>query len=211
MPQLETSVVYTYPTVLSLINAMQKIYKGGSISASLVPHTDADSILSTIAEYSATIDLMPEDKSAPAAKNSGNVYLLTGSTGFLGSYILESLLGSGASHVFCLNRSTDSGMVQRKRSLTRGLTTDLRDDQVTFLTADLSDPSFGVDAGMFSKMIRSVTHIVHNAWPVDFNIPLSAFNPQLQGIVNLLSFANAAPQSPSLLYISSISAVSHLE
>lgn len=48
---------------------------------------------------------------------------------------------------------------------------------------------------------------MHNAWTVDFNIPLKSFEPQLAEVVNLSSFGAKAQNRPSLVLISSGSAV----
>ena len=93
----------------------------------------------------------------------------------------------------------------------RGLTTDFSNENVTFLTADLSDQLLDLEPETYQSLSRSITHIVHNAWPVDFNIPLSAFNPLFEGIVNLVRFAATASSCPSFFFVSSVSSVSHLE
>ncbi|KAI1500357.1 acetyl-CoA synthetase-like protein [Biscogniauxia marginata] len=54
--------------------------------------------------------------------------------------------------------------------------------------------------------------IIHAAWPVNFNLALSAFRPQLAGLINLLTLAAAAsPSSISstaqFVFISSVAAV----
>lgn len=52
----------------------------------------------------------------------------------------------------------------------------------------------------------NVTHIVHNAWPVDFKRPLQSFEKSLQGVRNLVDFALSSPYTdpPRLLFVSSI-------
>ncbi|KAI9662329.1 MAG: putative secondary metabolism biosynthetic enzyme [Bathelium mastoideum] len=50
-----------------------------------------------------------------------------------------------------------------------------------------------------------VTHILHNAWPVDFNRAFTSFEPQIRGVKHLLDFATDCRHDALLFFISSIS------
>jgi thioester reductase-like protein len=80
-------------------------------------------------------------------------------------------------------------------------------DRVTLLKSDLTQPSYGLDNQTFQTLLVETTQIIHSAWPVDFNQPLSFFQPSLRALVNLVAFARQAEQNPALLFLSSISAV----
>jgi thioester reductase-like protein len=54
------------------------------------------------------------------------------------------------------------------------------------------------------------TKVIINGWNVNFNVPLSSFRQQLEGIVNFSKFAHQSRDSPSVLFISSISSVKGL-
>lgn len=53
-------------------------------------------------------------------------------------------------------------------------------------------------------MLRNATHIIHNAWNVDFNLPFSSFIPSLKASHNLVCFAAEGHQR--LMFISSVGA-----
>lgn len=138
------------------------------------------------------------------------VVILTGSTGAVGSYILDQLLKTSAvSHVYCLNRSKDSQSVQERRNIERGLAHSFPPDRVTFLTADLGHSNLGLDTVMYDTILSSATRIIHNAWPVNFNQSVQSFLPSLDQLWNLISLAASARFSPSLFFLSSISAVTN--
>ncbi|KAG1732319.1 hypothetical protein EDB19DRAFT_2041542 [Suillus lakei] len=61
-------------------------------------------------------------------------------------------------------------------------------------------------------MARNVTYIVHVAWPVEFAIPLAAFDPALHGLRNLVDFAISSPWqvAPQLLFTSSFGVLNGL-
>ncbi|KAN0095473.1 putative NRPS-like enzyme [Hyaloscypha variabilis] len=199
---LAPSVVYGNPSVDLLANAL---------SIGLTERKDSvtnstDVRRTTVSEiremYERGIDLLA--KSQP--QRSPRVVLLTGSTGALGSYVLQSLLlDKSVAHVYCLNRSQDSKLVQIARNTERQLQVDLSPTRTTFLASDLATPDFGIGKPVYENMLSTATHIIHNAWPVDFNRTLQSFQPNLDGVSALISFAAHAKPSPALLFLSSIS------
>lgn len=52
----------------------------------------------------------------------------------------------------------------------------------------------------------NVTHVIHNAWSVDFKRPLQSFEKHLHGVRNLVDFVLSSPytEPPRLLFVSSI-------
>lgn len=153
---------------------------------------------------------METAKSSPTSE----VIILTGSTGTLGSHILQNLLSNpDVKHIYCLNRSEESKDLQKKRNSIANIPTDFPPARVTFLTVDLSRSNFFLFNYTFAEMSTSVTMIIHAAWPVNFNLSLDSFRPQLMGLVNLISFAAQSStqhrprRPPPLFFISSISSV----
>ncbi|APA06277.1 hypothetical protein SS1G_01217 [Sclerotinia sclerotiorum 1980 UF-70] len=141
-----------------------------------------------------------------------HVVVLTGSTGSLGSYILQTLMqNASVSHVYCLDRISDSHSRHLKKNQNENKVTDLPASRVTFLMTDLSKSGLGLDDETYKRIQGSVTDVIHSAWPVNFNLSLDTFKPQLEGIVNLLSFVSAVPHRISLLFISSISSILGLD
>ncbi|KAI1178786.1 hypothetical protein F4777DRAFT_575732 [Nemania sp. FL0916] len=143
--------------------------------------------------------------------DSGNVdVLLTGSTGTLGTSILHALLKHPrVSQIVCLNRAADGGEATqhdrfRAAKLDTGLLTRCR-----FLQADLSDPKLGLDEETYATLSTSIGLVIHNAWPVNFNLNLLSFRPLLAGLVNLFKFiANSASiTTRRFVFVSSVSAV----
>ena len=200
------STVYTNPSVSALTDALLRISGQQQTSRDFEEQERSRERISVLNEYQNVINHMPASSKAP--KNThGDVIVLTGSTGALGSYVLQSLLTRSTTHVYCLNRASYSLSLQIERNRARGLTTQPDANRVTFLTADLSQSDLGLSAETYQKLLATSTHIIHNAWPVNFNLPLSAFRPQLDGLVNLVNFAATSAISPHLFFVSSISSV----
>jgi thioester reductase-like protein len=79
---------------------------------------------------------------------------------------------------------------------------------VTFLKSDLSDPkTLGLPEEIYGIIREQVTLIIHNAWKVDFNIPLQSFKDQFAGVVGLSSLCAQSSRQAAFVFISSISAV----
>lgn len=200
-PDIALSTVYRNPTIPQLTLALTEKRD--------VPK-DRDIMAPLLATYQELIRQIPKPKSLVPKEGGETDVILTGSTGTLGTYILHSLLDRpGIGHIFCLNRSQNGGRgVQSFRFMAAGLTMDGLKDRVTFIQADLAHPSLGLDEAAYRKLSARATLVVHNAWPVNFNLELSSFRPQLAGLVNLFSLAAAAaPRMMRFLFISSVGAV----
>ncbi|KAI7678083.1 hypothetical protein KC353_g22520, partial [Hortaea werneckii] len=130
--------------------------------------------------------------------------LLTGSTGALGSHLLNTLLERGTQMVYCLNRSKDSRNAQIESNRKRGLPLAFSEDRVKLFTADLALPQLGLQQTDFAELPGSVTRIIHNAWSVEFNKSLQSFADCLDGVVGLVGFAAASPRPVTVQFVSSI-------
>ncbi|KAI8950517.1 hypothetical protein F4801DRAFT_343559 [Xylaria longipes] len=204
-PSFALSTVYQNPTARQLATAVLLNSKDDSDD-----RKDLDQLL---AAYRGLLQRIPEvaDTLSKEEEEGPVDVLLTGSTGTLGTSILHALLRHpGVRHVFCLNRSADGGRAaQLERFAASGLGIDILDNsRVTFLRADLTDPMLGLDEETYTALRARVGLLIHNAWPVNFNLTLQAFRPLLVGLVNLFKFAaGAAPRTLRTFFISSVSAV----
>ncbi|KAK5055282.1 hypothetical protein LTR84_013032 [Exophiala bonariae] len=207
--------IYANPSLELLTNSI--MHSGLRRGVSNTAPDRAHAIVETIQKYEKEIDdiaLNHTNKNNFNLHDDGEllgpprVILLTGSTGALGSFILNDLmLQDNIKHVYCLNRAHDSQVVQKRRAKSHGLSIDTSSPRITFITAELSAPNLGIEKSLFDEISSTTTEILHNAWPVDFNKTLQSFLPSLNGVMTLISFAAGAKLKPSLLFISSISSV----
>ncbi|KAK4191013.1 putative nrps-like enzyme protein [Podospora australis] len=172
--------------------------------------TDADLIAPLIATYRTLIHDIPTPLARADTPTNGPLnVLLTGSTGSLGTFILHSLLSrpERVSRIYCLNRGKDGGrQTQLKNFQSAGFSTKPLQEKVTFLRANLAQGTFlGLDEATYQLLTERVKVIIHNAWAVNFNLPLSAFQSQFAGLVNL--FKLGAVSGSRFSFISSVSAV----
>ncbi len=139
--------------------------------------------------------------------------LLTGSTGNMGAYILHSLLSHPEiAQITCLNRSPAASRRQLENHEARGLDESAsllrsNDPRIAFLTADFTKPDLGLSPEQYSGLTKSATLILHNAWPVSFNLSFASFQPSLLGVQNLISLALSCSFHCTFMFISSVSVV----
>lgn len=207
-PNLALSTIYTNPDVESLSGAIIRLSDQTKASQTANEEKRIETRQALIEEYRGKIDQLI---SHPGTRvdHDREVVLLTGSTGALGSYCLDSLLRNPAvARVVCLNRAYDSLSLQLKRNVARGLP-DPRTlgKELSFFTADFAQERLGLSIEVFDALLADTTLLIHNAWPMNFNLSLQAFRPQLDGLVRLLDMMSRSQRSPYLLLISSISSV----
>lgn len=201
------STIYSNPSVVQLSTAITA-HEGEP------DKNDDDLLMQPIFDtYRALIQQIPKPKLPVNVYKVPITVVLTGSTGTIGTYLLRALLDHPwIGHIFCLNRSDDGGRAtQTLRMAERSMKLDDLDSRVTFLHSDLSQPHLGLDAQMYEQLRAHAGVIIHNAWPVNFNLRLSAFRPQLTGLMNLFSLAAEASSADigrmaSFAFISSVSA-----
>ncbi|KAJ5621533.1 hypothetical protein N7528_006316 [Penicillium herquei] len=138
--------------------------------------------------------LEQSDKARPRKMKLDAVVLVTGATGSLGSHLVQKLAEDpNVARVVCLNRRSSSSEVEKRQQeafSTRSikLVPSAR-AKLHILETDTSKEQLGLSPLDYSWLVENVTDIVHNAWPMSGTRPVSAFEPQLQAMRNLLDFA----------------------
>ncbi|KAF2011090.1 putative NRPS-like enzyme [Aaosphaeria arxii CBS 175.79] len=142
-----------------------------------------------------------------APSRSQRVVAIIGSTGYLGPYILSSLLQTDfVSRVICLNRSHDAK--QRTLSAVPILQNQGSTCQISFITADIGKENFGLDDKDYNLLTSTVDEIIFNSWNPNFSIPLASFEqPFLQGLRTVMKWSLSSSRRPRIIYVSSIAAV----
>lgn len=211
-PDFNMSDIHTNPSVKQLT---QRIVNGqnadGNGENAQRETNDIENLLEPLQQDIQNIKLNQSlQQTESKLSGPGDVILLTGSTGSLGTQLLEALLAKpNVLHVYCLNRRENAEEIQEANSKANRFSLSNYKSRVSFLKATLDQPDLGLDAQTYTMLLSTVTLIVHNAWSVNFIKPLKSFNPQFHGIINLFRLMVARENDPArLLYISSISSVS---
>ncbi|WP_158566872.1 non-ribosomal peptide synthetase family protein [Actinomadura craniellae] len=141
-------------------------------------------------------DGLTADGTAPAESRH---VLLTGATGFLGIYLLRSLLAAGRT-VHCLVRAGDAAQA-RSRLLANarryGLEADLDPARIEVVPGDLAEDRFGLDAAAYARLAGEVGAVYHAAAHINFAAPYASVKPtNVDGFVRVLEFAAERTRKP---------------
>lgn len=173
-----------------------------------------------VAKYTAGFGEEIASKNPPQPLGTGTVVLVTGASGSLGGHLVNDLAQcDDVESVICLNRpkaNTDPYARQQKAMRDKGIRTfDQIRPKLTVLQTETWKPFLGLTEDQYSELVSSVTHIIHNAWPMSAKRELKGFEDQFQVMRNLLDFADSAsslrPKGFRLSFtqVSSIGVVGH--
>ncbi|KAF9471438.1 acetyl-CoA synthetase-like protein [Pholiota conissans] len=202
--------VYEYPSISSLAAFLVAHISGNHADKSSNEAKEQD-MLRMVEKYSHNF---PAHISRIVSSSVRKTVLLTGSTGGLGAFIFNSLVADeDVERIYCVNRPTRAGAPslldrQRVSLVEKELPKELMESKkMILLEGRLEEPqSWALDKSVYDEMQYSITHIIHNAWPVDFNLALTSFEANIMGVRNLINFALSSPlpSPPTLIYTSTI-------
>ncbi|KAF2971406.1 hypothetical protein GQX73_g2137 [Xylaria multiplex] len=206
---LSARFIYRNPTPRRLAQyILHAIASNGTVNG--IKEEDDDARIAKTLYQKYTKDLLRGKAGRPEAPSDDQTIILTGSTGGLGSYLLDQLVHNPAiKRVVCLNRAKDGGAAQQENQRSkRGFVQELEHTNKTeYWHADLSKNKLGLSDEKYDFLLKEAHRIIHNAWPVNFNILTETFEPQLQGVRHLADFAAQAEHRVAVVFISSIGAV----
>lgn len=131
-------------------------------------------------------------------KSIGNekIVMVTGASGSLGGHLVHHFGHlSDVKTVVCLNRENKAEPYTRQQKAMRGKgirSFDSLKPKLLVLQTDSSKPKLGLPDSEYDRLVSSVTHLVHNAWPMSAKRALAGFESQFQVMRNLIDFASDA-------------------
>lgn len=146
--------------------------------------------------------------------------LITGGTGNLGAHVVAQFATDPTVvQVVCLNRpgllrtGLDASARQKAALESKGIL--LEDEhwlKIKVYECDTWKPRLGLNNEDYLSLSADMTHILHNAWSMDFTQPLLYFEHQFQTLQNLILLTQGMSLSrpskkPRLLFVSSIAVV----
>lgn len=210
--KISAKTIYSYPTLEKLSGEIHRIAVSQASSNQINQYSGVSASIKEMQNLFLTMskDIPTKSQYDLRKRTTDQIcVLLTGSTGHIGSSIFNSILSNAkVQKIFCLNRFENAEERQRAGQAAKRLCTEWSPSRVQFLTGTVSKECFGLDAQSYDDMLQNVSHIVHNAWVVDFNLSLSSFGEeQIRGVLQLLQFSARSKLGPCLDFLSSISAV----
>lgn len=144
-------------------------------------------------------DVLPPLRARPGA------ILLTGATGFLGSWILARLLAQGATDVRCLVRAPDAAAGDARLRAALPAWDEAWVTRFTALPGDVTAPRLGLSEEDWERLGDEVATIVHNAANVHFVSPYTALRAtNVDPCHDLLALALAGGEARTVHLVSTI-------
>ena len=188
--------VYRYPSVSELAEAIQATHRKQKPAQSVdIRQMMVDDFFERYSLRTQQSDLTHR-QGTTQEHGENHVVLLTGSTGSLGCHLVAQLARSPlVKEIICLVRpatgrdqNPSSRQDEALRAKSLSLSPELR-SKITTVQATLSLPQLGLTSKCYNSILQRVSHILHNAWPMNFNWRLSSFQSQFQAMQNLLRVA----------------------
>jgi amino acid adenylation domain-containing protein/thioester reductase-like protein len=172
------------PTPGGLLGRIELLQRDGTAGAA----TGVDDL---IADATLDPEITPRTaENAPTLRDARDVFL-TGTTGFLGAFLLDGLLETTEARVHCLVRPRGDAMGAIEANLRRyGLWRPERAERIVPVPGDLSEPLLGLDEEDFDALARGVDLIIHAGAAVNLVYPYSELRaPNVGGTREVLRLA----------------------
>ncbi len=161
--------------------------------------------------------LRSAESSSPSP--SSHCVLITGATGSVGSHLVAHLAGlPSVTSIICINRRSkqEPKFRQRQALISKGIFISQEGfAKLKVFEANTSKPMLGLPENDYEDLLRSVTHIIHNAWLMSAKLPLKGFESQFQIMRNMIDLASdiscRRPEGTRVTFefVSSIATVGH--
>ena len=201
---LSAETFYNNPSIRQLSQVMLAFLNHG-----IVPQKkDRVARMSEMLESFASSLEYSQTPTASDPKLQGLSVALTGTTGTLGSYLLEEYSRNPmVSKIYCLNRSSVAEKQWRDGCAQRHTVGSPDIAELTFMTVNFGLANFGLTSSCYSDLTDGCDFIVHAAWKVDFNQDLSSFAENIRSFQALANWSSSSPRRPRITFLSSISSV----
>ncbi|MBX7145508.1 MAG: amino acid adenylation domain-containing protein [Oligoflexia bacterium] len=181
--------VFENPSISAIAEIVEQVRKG---MTAIRRGTSRDELLSDI---NLPDSFWVKPKLPVARLDNPQVILLTGASGFLGAFLLHTLLTRTYAKIECLvrARSTSDAMRRIRANLSQyGLWRDEFNPRCVPRVGDLSQPKFGLNPQDYAELATSVDVIIHNGATVNLLFPYSILRaPNVQGTREILDLAVA--------------------
>ncbi|KAF4468400.1 nonribosomal peptide synthetase [Fusarium albosuccineum] len=209
--RLPMNIIYDQGTVTALVEYLRRIRKGETPWDGHEGDDQLTSMRQLAQNYSTFGGMKPVSQ-----VKQGDVVVLTGATGFLGSHILHLLQNDPKIRkVFCLLRAESSraayervskALIQRNMpGLEQFNDAEWDQRKVICLPCDLSSDDLGLSGEHRRHVFNEGATIIHSAWAVNFSLRLNSFEDQIAGTRNLINLA--AETRSRFIFASSTAAV----
>ena len=191
--------VYEYPTIGQLAAYLENGGAGGAASgATLTQDAQLDP------------EIAPQANAKATQLSEASAIFVTGTTGFLGAFLLDQLVQSTGPDTtfYCLARDGDAGEGAHSNRVLEtlkfyGLPSQSAGDRIIPVSGDLTQPRMGLGGDTYNELAEKIDLVFHCAASVNYVYPYSASKPHtVGGTTEVLRFATIG-KPKTVQYISS--------
>ncbi len=172
------------PTLVGLLGKIEQLQLDGTAGT-------VTAVGDLISDAALDPEITPQPADDPPTLDDARDVFLTGTTGFLGAFLLDGLLSSTEARVHCLVRPRGDAMGTIEANLRRyGLWKPGHAERIVPVPGDLAEPLLGLDEEGFDALARRVDLIVHAGAAVNLVYPYSELKaPNVGGTNEILRLA----------------------
>lgn len=209
---LGQNVVYENPSVEKLAAYILALRSGSETTTS--DEQQHVAMLTMVDKWSARlVSRQAVSQSQRDDVSVSQTIVLTGATGSLGAHILLQLVSSPlVSRVICLSRAKSKAdsltRLQDSLRLRRLVLSPAQWGKVESFAANVNEDQLGLSADEYAHILSETTAVIHNAWPVNFNMSVDSYDEHVGGALNLINLClrSTKPRPPTFFFSSSIAA-----
>lgn len=210
LSRLSTRTIYTNPSINRLSEWITRTVDNRLKEDGVDLTTDRKAeIIAMIENYTKSLPRKAPRALSDVRLADTNV-VLTGSTGSLGSHLLQRLVEDrNFSAIYCFDRSANARQQHEKSFAERNVSPD-KLAKVNFVQVDFALNQFGLSTKQYADLSEKVDLIIHNAWEVNYNMHLSSFEQtHIRGVRGFVDWVIGSDRHPHILLVSSISSVAN--
>lgn len=183
--------LYIYTTISAFVNEVEN----RMVKTEISQKAKAEMMINELIKDSELhIDFSIDESPNPDILKNPKSIFLTGTTGFVGSHLLEELLQQTSANIYCLVRasSSEEGLVRIKGTFEKfklSWSSDY-DSRVIAMIGDLSLPHFGMENENYNFITNHIEVIYHSGSSVSYVQPYSLIKKSnIDGLHNIIDLA----------------------
>ncbi|KAI9794020.1 MAG: putative NRPS-like protein biosynthetic cluster [Peltula sp. TS41687] len=210
LSKLSTRTIYTNPSISRLSEWIIRTVDSRSEEMDVDLKSDRKAEISAMIENYTKALPRKAPRAFDGARLADTNVVLTGSTGSLGSYLLQRLVEDRSiSAIYCFDRSANARQQHERSFAERNVSADQL-AKVNFVQVDFALNQFGLSTKQYAELSEKVDLIIHNAWEVNYNMHLSSFeHTHIRGVRSFVDWVIGSDRRPHIFFVSSISLVAN--